>query len=390
MLEVSPLLHVVATHAHDAGDLDEVARRVGADLGRPVSAASVAYLVDHKLVPLGIASTGTRQAPSSAPALALTVRAGVVPAPVVRVVTTVLRPLFLPPVVVAVVLGLVSADLWLLRNHDTGGAARDLVLQPALLLLVVGLTVAAALFHELGHATASRYGGAEPGVIGAGVYLFWPVFYNDLNDSYRLTRGARLRADLGGVYFNAVVILLLAGLYGATGFQPLLVAIVVQHLAIAQQFIPFIRLDGYYIVSDLAGVPDLFARIRPVFCALARRRRPALALGDLTPRARRIVTVWAVLTLPLLTGLTLLLLTGLPSLLAGAWGSAGIQAVVFVDAVGDGAPMRAALSAVQIIFLAVPLVGLSGVLLAVARRCRRPRTLAVPERTAQPRPASSS
>ena len=64
------------------------------------------------------------------------------------------------------------------------------------------------------------------------------MFYNDLNDSYRLSRAGRLRADLGGVYFYALFILVLAAGYGLTGTKVLLVAIVVQHLAVLQQFVP--------------------------------------------------------------------------------------------------------------------------------------------------------
>ncbi len=133
----------------------------------------------------------------------------------------------------------------------------------------------AGAFHELGHATATRYAGAEPGAIGAGIYLLWPVFYNDLDDSYRLGRTDRLRCDLGGVYFNVLFILVLFVAFGLTGFTPLLVVAAAQHLVILQQFLPFVRLDGYYVVSDLAGVPDLFRRIRPVLAGLVPgRARP--------------------------------------------------------------------------------------------------------------------
>ena len=39
------------------------------------------------------------------------------------------------------------------------------------------------------------------------------------------------------------------------------------------QLLPFVRMDGYHILSDLVGVPDLFARIKPT---LARPHpRPA-------------------------------------------------------------------------------------------------------------------
>ena len=46
----------------------------------------------------------------------------------------------------------------------------------------------------------------DPGVMGAGLYLVWPAFYTDVTDSYRLGRAGRLRTDLGGLYFNAIVV----------------------------------------------------------------------------------------------------------------------------------------------------------------------------------------
>ena len=39
-------------------------------------------------------------------------------------------------------------------------------------------------------------------------------------------------------------------------------------LQMLQQLIPVVRFDGYYVLSDLAGVPDLFARVGPVLRSL--------------------------------------------------------------------------------------------------------------------------
>lgn len=376
MLEVSPLLHLVASQLGNGTELDDVAGRVATELGRPVSTESITHLLERKLRPLGIISTAGDPEPemaAAAPILAMTVRAAVIPRPAVKVATTLLRPLFLPPIVAAALVGLLTVDRWLLLGHDAGRAAHDLMSQPLLLLIVIGLTLTAAIFHELGHATASSYGGAEPGVIGAGIYLMWPVFFNDLNDSYRLSRRGRLRADLGGVYFNVVFILVMATVYGATAFAPLLVVIVVQHLAIVQQFVPFLRLDGYYVVSDLAGVPDLFTRIRPILGALICGRRPAQALMDLRPRVRSVVIVWVLTTVPLLAGMTVLVVAALPSLLAVGWESVGAQSEVLAKAVGERAPVPALLSGVQIVLLSVPVVGISGLLLRVVRYGRRRR-----------------
>ena len=47
----------------------------------------------------------------------------------------------------------------------------------------------------------------------------------------------------------------------------LLTALVLQ-LQMLQQLIPVVRFDGYYVLSDLAGVPDLFARVGPVLRSL--------------------------------------------------------------------------------------------------------------------------
>lgn len=124
---------------------------------------------------------------------------------------------------------------------------------PTGILIVLDLMLASTVFHEVGHATACRYGGARPGAMGCGVYLVWPAFYTDITDTYRLGRAGRLRADLGGVYFNAVFLIAMALLYAQTGYPPLLVAVLMLNLEIMQQLLPTLRFDGYYIVADLVG-----------------------------------------------------------------------------------------------------------------------------------------
>ncbi len=372
MMEVSPLLHQLAATLDPGHDLEWVAARLGAHVGRSMSAASVAYLIDHKLRPLGVLSDSppaAGQRRSTPDLLGLTLHAGVVPAPVVRACTTLLRPLFFPPVVVVALVVLVVGDVWLWRSHGIGAGVREVFGEPALMLLVVALTVVAGAFHELGHATASRYAGGEPGVIGAGIYLVWPVFYNDRDDSYRLGRTDRLRCDLGGVYFNVLFILLLFGAFGLTGFTPLLVVAATQHLVILQQFLPFLRLDGYYVVSDLAGVPDLFQRTRPVLSSLVPGRGTGRAVSDLKPHARTVVTAWVLLTVPLLVGLLVYLGFHLPSLVTGMAGSIASHARALAAA---GALSVVALNGLSLLVLAIPVVGLAITLFRAIRRCLDP------------------
>ena len=103
-----------------------------------------------------------------------------------------------------VLVGFAVVFWFVLIHKGVASATAQAFDSPELLLLVFGLGVASAGFHEIGHAAACRYGGGRPGGMGAGIYVVWPAFYTDVTDAYRLPRRARLRTDLGGLYFNAV------------------------------------------------------------------------------------------------------------------------------------------------------------------------------------------
>ena len=133
------------------------------------------------------------------------------------------------------------------------------------------MTVLSAGFHEFGHAAAARYGGSTPGTMGFGIYLFWPAFYTDVTDSYRLGRAGRVRTDLGGLYFNALVVLLSFAVWWLTGWHAVLLIVATQVLQMIRQLAPLLRFDGYHVLADLTGVPDLYQRIGPVLGRAAAR-----------------------------------------------------------------------------------------------------------------------
>ena len=145
-------------------------------------------------------------------------------------------------------------------------------------------------FHEFGHAAACRYGGATPGAMGTGLYLVWPAFYTDVTDSYRLGRGGRLRVDLGGLYFNAIVAVAMFGVWAVTGWDALLLVIATQLLQMVRQLAPMVRFDGYHLLADLTGVPDLYPRIKPTLRGLLPRHWGDPQATALKPWARAVVT----------------------------------------------------------------------------------------------------
>ena len=66
-----------------------------------------------------------------------------------------------------------------------------------------------------------------------------------------------------------------------------------------KQLSPVIRADGYHILADLTGVPDLFAHIGPTLRQLLPGRNEPSALHG---RARAIVTLWVLVVVPALRG----------------------------------------------------------------------------------------
>ncbi|MCD9140569.1 hypothetical protein [Streptomyces albireticuli] len=364
-----PALLYQVVRALDGRSVARVAERLSSETGRQFAAEHVAFLIDKKLAPLGLTtySDGSPPPPMKRndPFLAFRFRLAVVPERVTWFLSGLFAWLFRPVLVAGALAAFVAGEAWLWATQDTGAALRTVLSSPAGVLLVVALAVASCVFHEMGHGAACRYGGVRPGQMGCGIYLVWPAFYTDITNSYRLGRGGRIRADLGGVYFNALFVLGLLALYGATGSPLLLVAILSVHLEMFQQLLPTLRFDGYYIVADLVGIPDLFKYIGPILKRVVLRRPGDERLKALKRRPQIVVAAWVLFLVPALVLQLGIVLVNLPQLLRTDW-----QAISLLvgNAGASGYPVLGLLSAcVQIVLLTLPLAGLALVLGRPAR-----------------------
>ena len=376
VVQVSRLLHLVLSGIDGSRTISEIAARVTADFGRTVSAGNVEYLLVNKIAPLGLLAVGEGADQAAAAAaggqdqaalLAVKMHRTLVPAAGVQHIANLFRPLFNPVVVAAVLAGLIASDAWLIRGGRIGSALVYMLLNPVLMLLVLGLAVLSMLFHECGHAAACRYGGARPGVIGVGFYVIWPAFFTNVTDTYRLGRVGRIRTDLGGVYFNAVFALGLVDAYLATGFAPLVAALFLVHLEIFQQLMPSLRLDGYFILTDLIGVPDMFRRIVPTLRSMIPGRSVDPQVGGLKRGARVALTGWVLLVIPLLGGqLALMILDG-PRLVRTFVRSLDAQAHDVVAQFGRIEIPAGLVSAISLVLLVMPMAGLGYILLSTGR-----------------------
>ncbi|PZS23340.1 MAG: hypothetical protein DLM54_01415, partial [Acidimicrobiales bacterium] len=361
VIQLTPLLYSVAELSDGQRDLSQIAEQIGHDIGRRVSADNVATLVEHRLRPLGILMDADGSAPSVKkpdPFLALKFRAAVIPARISAMLGSTFRPLFLPPVIIVALIGLAITDWWVFVVHGIAQATRQALFGPGAFLAILAGVVLSAAFHETGHATGCRYGGGEPGKMGCGLYLAWPAFYTDVTDAYRLGKRGRLRTDLGGVYFNVVFLLATIGIYLATGYEPLLLLVVVEHVEIVHQLLPVIRLDGYYIVADLTGVPDLFARIKPILTSALPWKPLDDRVKVLKRSVRVAVTAWVVVVVPLLIVELLVVLIQLPRILATAWTSAVKLAGQVSHGFSHGDVLGVLAGSLQILVLSLPIAGI--------------------------------
>ena len=119
------------------------------------------------------------------------------------------------------------------------------------------------VFHELGHAyTATRYGCRVP-TMGIAMIVMVPMLYSDTSDAWKLT-SRRQRAAIGAAGMIVECALAAVAIFawnflddGVTRSLVFIVATTSLMVGAAMNLSPFMRFDGYYVLSDWLGIPNL-------------------------------------------------------------------------------------------------------------------------------------
>ncbi|MDR3339535.1 MAG: hypothetical protein LBT25_05475 [Candidatus Symbiothrix sp.] len=129
-------------------------------------------------------------------------------------------------------------------------------------LLFFLLQFISVTFHEIGHASAAKYFGAEHGGIGGGFYLFRPVYFADVTDIWKLKRGQRIVVNLAGIYFELIFCFILLVISFLFNSYTLIMTSLFIMTSTLFNLNPFIRGDGYWVLSDLTNKPNLSSNAR--------------------------------------------------------------------------------------------------------------------------------
>src|SRR5579884_981486 len=351
VVQLGPLMYALLESVDGRRTTTELADALCEKLGRDCDEEHVVLLAE-KLAAKGLLAGYEQNAPPRRnPLLALRWKVLVTNPRITTRLTAPFAVMFRPWLMWPILAAFVAVFWFVLIHKGVAGATAQAFHRPGLLLLVFILAVISAGFLELGHAASCRYGGATPGGMGMGLYLVWPAFYTDVTDAYRLPRRDRLRVDLGGLYFNAVVAVATTAVWFAWRVDALLLLIALQLLIMVKNLSPVIRSDGYHILADATGVPDLYAHIGPTLRRLlpGRRDEPSALHG----RARLLVTLWVLIVVPVLLSLMLGAILLLPRLLTTAWNSGHRIA----STMPHESALHAAAGGLQLVALALPVLG---------------------------------
>lgn len=147
--------------------------------------------------------------------------------------------------------GIIAAASGLARDGFHFGVSQSTILQGYVLFLV------SLVIHEFGHAAACARYGARPSEIGFAIYLIYPAFYSNVNSCWKLYRWKRVIVDVGGSYFQLAFGAALYAAFSLTHWAALRVAFTMILYMVLFCLNPIFKFDGYWIVVDALGVPNL-------------------------------------------------------------------------------------------------------------------------------------
>jgi putative peptide zinc metalloprotease protein len=173
---------------------------------------------------------------------------------------------------------------------------------------LLGYTIAlliAKLFHELGHGLVATYHGVRVGHMGVAFLVMFPMLYTDTGESWKLNNAKhRMQIASAGILTELALGGLCAFAWaispdGALRNGLFFLATTSWVLTLLLNASPFMRFDGYFILSDLLRFPNLHQRST----ALAQTWWRGQLLGwetrwheVIAPRFRSVLIAFATLT----------------------------------------------------------------------------------------------
>ncbi len=189
----------------------------------------------------------------------------------------------------------IIGSFWIYRQWDVFINSFSYLNQPIGVLLLIVCLLFTKLAHELGHAFAAAYYKCRTNCIGIAFILLWPRFYTDSSHSWRLVnRNQQIIIDGAGVLTEVMLAGLMLFLWHFLPAGPLqncaaFIATSGLLLTLIINLNPFMRFDGYYILSDWLAIDNL--QTKTFICGKWYLRKLCLGLTKPCPIQAPITTI---------------------------------------------------------------------------------------------------
>jgi len=217
--------------------------------------------------------------------------------------------------------------LWTGRHELTQSLAYFLQWQS---LALIWVTVMAISFgHEFAHGLTCKHYGGKVHEMGFLVLFCMPCLYCNVSDSWLFReRWKRIAVMLAGSYYELILWTAAVFMWRVTlpGSLPHNLSWVVISVVVGRvifNFNPFLKLDGYYILSDLLDLPNLRQRSLATMMGHLRRLLWGAPRPERQPRGQMLLA-YGIVTWFFSLGFLALILIGLLHFLTGVLGLVGL------------------------------------------------------------------
>src|SRR5262245_43958713 len=238
---------------------------------------------------------------------------------------------------------LAAALLWANRQALAGSFSHALRWETAALVWLTLMLV--TTLHEFAHGLTCKHHGGEVHEIGFLLIFLMPAFYCNVSDAWLFReKSRRLWVTFAGGYFELVLWALAVfawrvTLPGTLANHLAFVVLSVCGVQVLFNLNPLLKLDGYYLLSDALGIPNLRQRALDCFKAWARRLLWGPAPPEPEPRGRVLLAFGLASWLYSLVFLALVL-AGLFRFLGPRWGWVGLGGVALLGFASIGGLFR--------------------------------------------------
>lgn len=265
LLEVGDRCYVVNRCARDillslgAGPetLEELARIYAGRTGREIAPATLAHILDTQIPPALLSHT-----PEPKRRTPFVFSFPLLPERAVRPLTAVLKLLYRRPAALVILSAFVVTECLVMPRALSSFRGVFRVFTFNEFFLFYSVIVGSMFLHELGHASACRHYECPHGPIGFGVYLIFPSFYTDVTKAWRLPRLHRTVVNLGGLYFQCLIVVCAGSYAWLYGDEFWLRVVWITNFMMLHTLNPMLKQDGYWVLSDLSGLRNLHAQVR--------------------------------------------------------------------------------------------------------------------------------